>query len=79
LRKCSKVLASHREIRCIGLVYLIGVHLVFSIFSLTIMLKRAKLTSIQTNYLSGGPNGISDSIDIYRISGIIYLPSKWPQ
>jgi hypothetical protein len=48
-------------------------------FSLTIMLKRAKLTSIQTNYLSGGPNGISDSIDIYRISGIIYLPSKWPQ
>ena len=33
----------------------------------------------QTNYLIGGPNGISDSIDIYRISGIIYLPSKWPQ
>ena len=44
-----------------------------------ILLKRAKLTSIQTNYLIGGPNGISDSIDIYRISGIIYLPSKWPQ
>ncbi|MFZ0404962.1 MAG: hypothetical protein WAL79_03975, partial [Nitrososphaeraceae archaeon] len=75
MRKCSKVLASHREIRSVGLVYLIY----YSIFSPTILLKRAKLTSIQTNYLIGGLNGISDSIDIYRISGIIYLPSKWPQ
>ncbi|HVD35937.1 MAG TPA: hypothetical protein VNB68_00895, partial [Nitrososphaeraceae archaeon] len=68
LEKVLKSFSQSQKNQMYRIGYLIGVHLVFSILSPTILLKRAKLTSIQTNYLRGGPDGISDSIDIYRIS-----------